>query len=151
MDVIWSYMSNVMVFSATKPKTAETEKVTVNLGFVDLGHIDLLVAEGFYSNRTDFIRTAIRNQLTVQQEAVRQVVSRKSLVLGLQRFTRADLEALQRAGETLEVRVLGLATVDDDVSPDFNLIICSNFRRISCAPAKTSLCNFSSIFPQYIS
>ena len=107
-----------MAFSATKPKTAETEKVTVNLGFVDLGHIDLLVAEGFYSNRTDFIRTAIRNQLCVQQEAVRQVVSRKSLVLGLQRFTRADLEALQRAGETLEVRVLGLATVDDDVSPE---------------------------------
>ena len=107
-----------MAFSATKPKTAETEKVTVNLGFVDLGHIDLLVAEGFYSNRTDFIRTAIRNQLCVQQEAVRQVVSRKSLVLGLQRCTRADLEALQRAGETLEVRVLGLATVDDDVSPE---------------------------------
>ena len=118
MDVIWSYMSNVMAFSATKPKTAETEKVTVNLGFVDLGHIDLLVAEGFYSNRTDFIRTAIRNQLSVQQEAVRQVVSRKSLVLGLQRFTRAELEALQRAGETLEVRVLGLATVDDDVPPE---------------------------------
>ena len=118
MDVNWSYMSNVMAFSATKPKTADTEKVTVNLGFVDLGHIDLLVAEGFYSNRTDFIRTAIRNQLSVQQEAVRQVVSRKSLVLGLQRLTRVDLEALQRAGETLEVRVLGLATVDDDVSPE---------------------------------
>lgn len=118
MDVNWSYMSNVMAFSATKPKTADTEKVTVNLGFVDLGHIDLLVAEGFYSNRTDFIRTAIRNQLSVQQEAVRQVVSRKSLVLGLQRLTRVDLEALQHAGETLEVRVLGLATVDDDVSPE---------------------------------
>lgn len=111
-------MNNVMAFANVKPKTAETEKVTVNLGFVDLGHIDLLVAEGFYSNRTDFIRTAIRNQLVAQQEAVRQVVSRKSLVLGLQRFTRADLEAVQRAGETLEVRVLGLATVDDDVPPE---------------------------------
>ena len=118
MDVYWSYMSNVMAFSAAKPRIAETEKVTVNLGFVDLGHIDLLVAEGFYSNRTDFIRTAIRNQLVAQQEAVRQVVSRKSLVLGLQRFTRADLETLERAGEMLEVRVLGLATVDDDVPPE---------------------------------
>lgn len=111
-------MSNVTPLVAARSKTAETEKVTVNLGFVDLGHIDLLVAEGFYSNRTDFIRTAIRNQLHVQQEAVRQVVSRKALVLGLQRFTRADLESLQRAGETLEVRVLGLATVDDDVPPE---------------------------------
>ncbi len=111
-------MNNITALSAAKPRTAETEKVTVNLGFVDLGHIDLLVTEGFYSNRTDFIRTAIRNQLSVQQEAVRQVVSRKSLVLGLQRFSRVDLESLQRAGETLDIRVLGLASVDEDVSPD---------------------------------
>lgn len=104
-----------------KVRTPETEKVTINLGFVDLGHIDLLVAEGFYGNRTDFIRTAIRNQLAAQQEAVRQVVSRKSLVLGLQRLTRAELEATQRAGESLDVRVLGLATVDDDVSPELAL------------------------------
>ena len=108
-------MNNVTVLSTAKTRALETEKVTVNLGFVDLGHIDLLVAEGFYGNRTDFIRTAIRNQLVTQQEAVRQVVSRKSLVLGLQRFSRADLESVQRAGETLEVRVLGLASVDDDV------------------------------------
>jgi Arc/MetJ-type ribon-helix-helix transcriptional regulator len=111
-------MSDITTFPAAKSRTAETEKVTVNLGFVDLGHIDLLVTEGFYSNRTDFIRTAIRNQLSVQQEAVRQVVTRKSLVLGLQRFSRAELESLQRAGETLDVRVLGLASVDDDVSPE---------------------------------
>ncbi len=108
-------MNNVTALSTAKTRALETEKVTVNLGFVDLGHIDLLVAEGFYGNRTDFIRTAIRNQLVTQQEAVRQVVSRKSLVLGLQRFSRADLESVQRAGETLDVRVLGLASVDDDV------------------------------------
>lgn len=111
-------MSNITALTSARPRTVDTEKVTVNLGFVDLGHIDLLVAEGFYSNRTDFIRTAIRNQLNVQQEAVRQVVSRKSLVLGLQRFSRADLESVQRAGETLDVRVLGLASVDEDVSPE---------------------------------
>ena len=111
-------MSNINAMPPSKSRAPETEKITINLGFVDLGHIDLLVTEGFYSNRTDFIRTAIRNQLSVQQEAVRQVVSRKSLVLGLQRFTRADLESVQRAGETLDVRVLGLATVDDDVPPE---------------------------------
>jgi Arc/MetJ-type ribon-helix-helix transcriptional regulator len=111
-------MSNITALPTTKTRPAETEKVTVNLGFVDLGHIDLLVSEGFYSNRTDFIRTAIRNQLSAQQEAVRQVISRKSLVLGLQRFTRADLESIQRAGEMLEIQVLGLATVDEDVPPE---------------------------------
>lgn len=114
-------MSQIAPAAPAKTRTPETEKVTVNLGFVDLGHIDLLVAEGFYGNRTDFIRTAIRNQLAAQQEAVRQVVSRKSLVLGLQRLTRAELEATQRAGESLDVRVLGLATVDDDVTPELAL------------------------------
>ncbi|GKT24937.1 CopG family transcriptional regulator [Acidovorax sp. SUPP3334] len=93
----------------------DSEKVTINLGFVDLGHIDLLVSEGFYSNRTDFIRTAIRNQLTAQSEAVRQVVARKTLVLGLQRLSRADLQATQAAGQTLDIKVLGLCTIDDDV------------------------------------
>ncbi len=111
-------MNDITLLAPSKSRVVETEKVTVNLGFVDLGHIDLLVAEGFYGNRTDFIRTAIRNQLVAQQEAVRQVTARKSLVVGLQRFGRADLEATQRAGETLDVRVLGLATVDDDVSPE---------------------------------
>ena len=108
-------MSTISSPAVQRTKVPESEKVTVNIGFVDLGHIDLLVAEGFYSNRTDFIRTAIRNQLTVQAEAVRQVVARKMLVLGLQRFGRADLEAVQAAGETLHIRVLGLASIDEDV------------------------------------
>lgn len=108
-------MSNVLPLASRRAKVPESEKVTVNLGFVDLGHIDLLVSEGFYSNRTDFIRTAIRNQLTTQAESVRQVVERKMLVLGLHRFSRADLEAVQAAGETLNIRVLGLASIDDDV------------------------------------
>jgi Arc/MetJ-type ribon-helix-helix transcriptional regulator len=103
--------------AAPRPKLPDSEKITINLGFVDLGHIDLLVSEGFYANRTDFIRTAIRNQLNTQGDAVRQVVARKMLVLGLQRFTRTDLEAVQAAGQALEIRVLGLASIDDDVPP----------------------------------
>lgn len=110
-------MNNVVSLSSPRTKLPESEKITINLGFVDLGHIDLLVAEGFYSNRTDFIRTAIRNQLTTQAEAVRQVVERKMLVLGLQRFGRADLEAVQAAGEQLHIRVLGLASIEADVTP----------------------------------
>lgn len=103
---------------ALRSRVPDSEKITINLGYVDLGHIDLLVSEGFYANRTDFIRTAIRNQLSAQNEAVRQMVARKMLVLGLQRFGRTDLEAVQAAGQTLEIRVLGLASVDDDVSPE---------------------------------
>ena len=82
------------------------------MGLLDLGHIYLLVQEGFYANRTDFIRTAIRNQLAVHAEAVRQTVVRKELVLGLQDYTRRDLEAVRASGEMLEVRVLGLAAID---------------------------------------
>ena len=100
---------------------SETEKITINLGLVDLGQIDLLVQEGFYSNRTDFIRTAIRNQLAMHADEVRQTVARKTLVLGLQNYTRRDLEEVREAGETLEIRVLGLASIDDDVDPELAL------------------------------
>jgi Arc/MetJ-type ribon-helix-helix transcriptional regulator len=96
----------------------ETEKITINLGLVDLGKIDLLVGESFYANRTDFIRTAIRNQLATHDDAVRDTVARKTMVLGLQHFTRADLEAVRAAGERLEINVLGLATIADDVSAE---------------------------------
>src|SRR3974377_1474772 len=99
----------------------ETEKITMNLGPVDLGKIDLLVQEGFYSNRTDFIRTAIRNQLATHAEAVRQAVTRKTLMLGLQRYTRLDLEAVRAAGQRLQISVLGLASIADDVSPELAL------------------------------
>lgn len=101
-----------------RPKGAESEKVTINLGFVDLGHIDLLVQEGFYSNRTDFIRTAIRNQIDRHGDVVRQAVTRKSVDLGLRHFTRADLEAARDAGQMLDIRVLGLASIAPDVTPE---------------------------------
>lgn len=104
-----------------KPKLVDSEKITINLGFVDLGHVDLMVAEGFYSNRTDFIRTAIRNQLGTHSEAVRQVVARKMLVLGLQHFSADDLRALQAARQTLQIRVLGLVTIAPDVTPELAL------------------------------
>ena len=97
---------------------SDSEKITINLGYVDLGHIDLLVQEGFYSNRTDFIRTAIRNQLDRQTDAVKQSVARHQLDLGLRQYSRQDLEAAKAAGEKLEVQVLGLAVIAADVSPE---------------------------------
>jgi Arc/MetJ-type ribon-helix-helix transcriptional regulator len=96
----------------------ESEKITINLGFVDLGQIDLLVAERFYSNRTDFIRTAIRNHLSAQADVVRQVTTRRMLVLGLQHFGVKELEAARAAGEKLRIRVLGLASIAPDVDAD---------------------------------
>ena len=96
----------------------DNEKLTINLGFVDLGHIDLLVRNGFYSNRSDLIRTAIRNQLNSHADFTKQVTTRLTLELGLRHFTRQDLEALKANNESLDIRVLGLATIADDVSPD---------------------------------
>jgi Arc/MetJ-type ribon-helix-helix transcriptional regulator len=100
-----------------RDKAGETEKITINLGFVDLGHIDLLVREGFYSNRSDFIRTAIRNQLSTHGEEVRKSIVRHTLELGLRHYTREDLEALKAAGEKLRIKVLGLASIAADVTP----------------------------------
>jgi len=102
-------------------KVADSEKITINLGFVDLGHIDLLVTEGFYSNRTDFIRTAIRNQLSHHAEAVKQLTARKMLVLGVQHFSAEDLLAVKKAHQKLDIRVLGLASIAADVTPELAL------------------------------
>lgn len=99
-----------------RPRGGDTEKLTINLGVVDLGRIDLLVDEGFYSNRTDLIRTAVRNQLSVHEQAVNESVSRRSLVLGLRHVDRDELERLKTAGETLDLRVVGLARIDASVS-----------------------------------
>ena len=100
-----------------KPRVVETEKITINLGLIDLGQVDLLVQEGFYSNRTDLIRTAIRNQLAAHADVLRQTVARRTLVLGLQEFSKHDLEALRKSGTKLRVQVLGLVRIADDVSP----------------------------------
>jgi Arc/MetJ-type ribon-helix-helix transcriptional regulator len=99
----------------------DSEKITINLGFVDLGHIDLLVQDGFYSNRTDFIRTAIRNQLGTHADQARKAISRQTLDLGLRRYGRRDLEAAVAAGEKLNIRVLGLVEFARDISPDLAL------------------------------
>jgi len=101
-----------------RPRTTDSEKITINLGFVDLGHIDLLVREGFYSNRTDFIRTAIRNLIDRHEDTVRKAVTRKSVDLGLRHFSREDLEAVRDAGHMLDISVLGLASIAEDVSPE---------------------------------
>jgi Arc/MetJ-type ribon-helix-helix transcriptional regulator len=99
-------------------RVVDSEKLTINMGFVDLGHIDLLVREGFYSNRSDFIRTAIRTQLDRQTDAVKQSIARRQLDLGLRQFNRLDLEAIRAAGESLHIQVLGLAIIASDVSAD---------------------------------
>jgi Arc/MetJ-type ribon-helix-helix transcriptional regulator len=101
-----------------RPKVGDSEKITVNLGYVDLGHIDLMVQEGFYANRTDFIRTAIRNQLDRHGEAAKRSVARKGLELGLLHYSRKDLEAARTAGEMLHIRVLGLASIAADVTSE---------------------------------
>jgi Arc/MetJ-type ribon-helix-helix transcriptional regulator len=105
-----------------KPSEVEkSEKITVNVGLVDLGEIDLLVSEGFFANRTDFIRTAIRRQIESRASTVESTVARRELTLGSAHYSRQDLEALRDGGRTIELRVLGLASIADDVSPDLAL------------------------------
>ncbi|MGE5621529.1 MAG: CopG family transcriptional regulator [Bacillota bacterium] len=114
-------MSREIATQDSRTKLGDSEKITINLGPIDLGQIDLLVQEGFYSNRTDLIRTAIRNQLQSHGDVIKQTVARKSLVLGLQHYTRADLEAVRDAGQKLQIQVLGLASIGADVTPELAL------------------------------
>lgn len=104
-----------------KARVGDTEKLTINLGVVDLGQVDLLVQEGFYSNRSDLIRTAVRNQLAVHADTVRQTVARRTLMLGLQHLSRADLERAVATGQRLRVQVVGLARIAEDVPPELAL------------------------------
>jgi len=101
-----------------RQRAGETEKMTVNVGVVDLGQVDLLVQEGFYSNRSDLIRTALRNQLALHADTVKQTVARRTLTVGLQHFGRADLERIVASGQRLRIQVVGLARIGDDVSPE---------------------------------
>ena len=120
-------------------RSEKTEKITINLGLVDLGQIDLLVQEGFYANRTDCIRTAIRAQLATHAEAVHRTVARKTLVLGVEHYSRRDLEAVRDAGQRLQIRVLGLASIADDVSPDLALATIESVEVLGALRASTSV------------
>ncbi len=128
-----------MAESGNRPKTSDSEKITINLGFVDLGHIDLLVAEGFYGNRTDFIRTAIRNQMERHGETVRHLITRRELDLGLRHFSRQDLEAVQARGETLHIQVLGLASIAADVSPELALATIGSLHVLGALQASADI------------
>lgn len=132
-------MPNLAPLLPAKLKPIDSEKITINLGYVDLGQIDLLVAEGFFSNRTDFIRTAIRNHLGTHGDTLKQVVARKMLVLGLQQFTARDLEAVREAGQKLQIRVLGLATLGADVSPELALATIDSIIVLGALHASSSV------------
>jgi len=118
MVIGWYQDGNGKIAMAdTKLRVTDSEKITINLGLVDLGQIDLLVQEGFYSNRTDLIRTAIRNQLNVHSDVLKQTVARRTLVVGLHHVSKQDLEAARTAGKKLRIQALGLVRIADDVTP----------------------------------
>jgi Arc/MetJ-type ribon-helix-helix transcriptional regulator len=124
---------------ALRPKSPDSEKITINLGFVDLGRIDLMVEDGFYASRTDFIRTAIRNQLDRQADAVRQSLARKTLDLGLRHYTRTDLEAARDRGEMLHINVLGLATLAPDVTPELAQAVIASVKVLGALHASPAV------------
>jgi Arc/MetJ-type ribon-helix-helix transcriptional regulator len=122
-----------------RQRTGETEKMTINVGVVDLGHVDLLVQEGFYSNRSDLVRTALRNQLALHAETVRQTVARRTLTVGLQHYSRADLERVLAAGQRLQIQVVGLARIADDVPPELALATIESVTVLGAFQASTAV------------
>lgn len=122
-----------------RDKVPDSEKITINLGYVDLGRIDLLVQEGFYSNRSDFIRTAIRKQLDSHVDTVTKSIERHTMELGLRDYSRADLEAVQAAGEILHVKVVGLARIDPDVTPELALATIGSISVLGALQASSAI------------
>ncbi len=117
----------------------ESEKITINLGHVDLGQIDLLVHEHFYANRTDFIRAAIRAQLDRHDDVLKRSVKVHSLDLGLRRYSRQKLEAVRASGETLDIQVLGLVVIEADVPPDLAQDTISSIHVLGALQASTAV------------
>lgn len=132
-------VKKIMGANELKLKNTDSEKITINLGPIDLGQIDLLVSEGFYANRTDLIRTAIRNQLNTHADVVRQTVARKSLVLGMHHYTRADLEAARAAGQRLQIQVLGMASIATDVPVELALATIDSIFVLGALHASSAL------------
>ena len=122
-----------------REKAPDNEKITINLGFVDLGRLDLLVRDGFYSNRTDFIRTAIRNQLAAEADVVSKSIQRQTLELGLRDYTRADLEAVKLAGEQLHIKVVGLVRISPDVTSELVLATIGSLTILGALQASPSI------------
>jgi Arc/MetJ-type ribon-helix-helix transcriptional regulator len=131
--------SQMTTTNEARPKLVDSEKITINLGMIDLGQIDLLVSEGFYSNRTDLIRTAIRNQLNTHADVVRQTVARRSLVLGMHHYSRADLEAAQQAGIRLQIQVLGMASIASDVTVELALATIESISVLGALHASSAI------------
>lgn len=125
--------------SELREKTTDSEKITLNLGFVDLGRIDLLVQEGFYSNRSDFIRTAIRNQIETHRDTVTRSIERNTMELGLRDYSRAELEALRASGEVLHVKVVGLARIASDVTPELALDVIGSMTVLGALQAPAAV------------
>lgn len=123
----------------SRSRAGETEKMTINVGVVDLGQVDLLVQEGFYSNRSDLMRTALRNQLVVHADVVKQTVTRRMLTIGLQHYSRADLERALAAGHRLEIQVVGLARIADDVTPELALAAIESVTVLGAFQASTAV------------
>lgn len=91
------------------------EKITINMEPVDLGRIDVLVAQGLFANRTDLIRTAIRNLLDRHDTVINEVVVKQSFAVGVMHVGRRDLEQRVAAGERIAVRVIGMLSIASDV------------------------------------
>jgi Arc/MetJ-type ribon-helix-helix transcriptional regulator len=123
----------------SRPKPGDSEKITINLGYVDLGSIDLLVRESFYANRTDFIRTAIRNQLERHAEATSRTIARNHFDIGIRRFSRADLEVARAAGEMLNIQILGLASIASDVTPDLAVATIASLQVLGALDASAAV------------
>jgi Arc/MetJ-type ribon-helix-helix transcriptional regulator len=100
-----------------------TEKITININTIDLGHIDLLVNEGYYATRTEFIKTAVKKQLDRHEEDTKKLIEQKAkhgdyeLSIGVGGFTKSELERIiQKKEAKIKMIFIGLFITPKDVT-----------------------------------
>jgi len=106
-----------------------TEKATINIGIMELAQIDLLVENMIYTNRSDFIRTAIRNQLEMHKSDIERLYlqtkansfepeSQVQGGIGIYRLRKAALSDAMKSNKKLHIMVMGILLIDKDISPE---------------------------------
>jgi Arc/MetJ-type ribon-helix-helix transcriptional regulator len=128
MDGMEILMLSDEVRDSHSGKPVHSEKITINLGAVDLGKVDLLVKEGLYSNRTDFIRTAIRSQIDKHNFEIQQSIARNAFLVGVLHYDRRHLERLQAKGERVRITVIGMLTLTRDIAPELAAEVIESVR-----------------------
>lgn len=103
-----------------------SEKVSVNINEEALSKIDLLVEDGFYSNRSDFINRAVDTLLDRENRTVdklleihsKEKINSRQWFVGVQTMGSQYLEKVKEQGVRLRIKGCGVLYFEKDAAQE---------------------------------